>query len=139
MLPPILIFTSLDQLEMNSYEKRSYFNKQRALLSQHEKSKILTVLVLLNHMVHFLQQEAFILVIRQARSENDHHCVRVDHLQQLPMKDANTISQGYSLPQLKSARAVDNHHVILPIAVGLRLPHSAVVGGPSQRDLHVIA
>lgn len=139
MLPPILIFTSLDQLEMNSYEKRSYFNKQRALLSQHEKSKILTVLVLLNHMVHFLQQEAFILVIRQARSENDHHRVRVDHLQQLPMKDANTISQGYSLPQLKSARAVDNHHVILPIAVGLRLPHSAVVGGPSQRDLHVIA
>ena len=138
-MPPILIFTSLDQLEMNSYEKRSYFNKQRALLSQHEKSKILTVLVLLNHMVHFLQQEAFILVIRQARSENDHHRVRVDHLQQLPMKDANTISQGYSLPQLKSARAVDNHHVILPIAVGLRLPHSAVVGGPSQRDLHVIA
>lgn len=124
---------------MNSYEKRSYFNKQRALLSQHEKSKILTVLVLLNHMVHFLQQEAFILVIRQARSENDHHRARVDHLQQLPMKDANTISQGYSLPQLKSARAVDNHHVILPIAVGLRLPHSAVVGGPSQRDLHVIA
>lgn len=124
---------------MNSYEKRSYFNKQRALLSQHEKSKILTVLVLLNHMVHFLQQEAFILVIRQARSENDYHRVRVDHLQQLPMKDANTISQGYSLPQLKSARAVDNHHVILPIAVGLRLPHSAVVGGPSQRDLHVIA
>lgn len=124
---------------MNSYEKRSYFNKQRALLSQHEKSKILTVLVLLNHMVHFLQQEAFILVIRQARSENDYHRVRVDHLQQLPMKDANTISQGYSLPQLKSARAVDNHHVILPIAVGLRLPHSAVVGGPFQRDLHVIA
>ena len=55
------------------------------------------------------------------------------------MKDTKGTSLGYSLPQLISARAIDNHHIILPVVIVLRLPQSTMVKRPFQRDLHVIA